>query len=211
MLARGELSPGQRLVNRTLADQIGVSFTPVREAIRQLASEGLVEYVNGAGAFVRSPSRQELKELYDLRETLEPFAVSQAAAHIASAEVAELRSICDRWRVLAEQLRTEPAPATLEQMRCFLDADARFHEVIYEASRNRWLTKIARDLRLVVHAFSALRETTAFLTAGRAEETHREHLECVRLLESRDAEALREWMVAHVRNGRESVLGFLSV
>ena len=79
------------------------------------------------------------------------------------------------------------------------------------ASRNRWLTKIARDLRLVVHAFSALRETTAFLTAGRAEETHREHLECVRLLESRDAEALREWMVAHVRNGRESVLGFLSV
>ena len=75
----GELGPGDRLVNRALAKQLGTSFIPVREAISRLASEGLVKQVAGAGAFVRSFDRQEISEIYDVRELFEPFAAAQAA------------------------------------------------------------------------------------------------------------------------------------
>ncbi len=210
MLSRGELAPGQRLVNRTLAQHIGVSFTPVREAIRQLASEGLVEYVNGAGAFVRSPSRDELVELYDLRETLEPFAAHRAAESITDSDITELEAICEQWRELADEIRTQDEPATLEQMRRCLDADACFHQVIYVASGNRWLTKIARDLRFIVHAFSVLRRAPDFLRAEVAEAIFSDHMACVELFRARDGEAARTWMLNHVRNGRENVLDFIS-
>ena len=67
-LLNGELSPGSRLCNRTLAEQIGMSFIPVREAISQLASEGLIEHRPRLGAFVLDPSREQIEELYDFRE-----------------------------------------------------------------------------------------------------------------------------------------------
>ena len=91
MLTRGDLAPGTRLVNRSLAKELGISFTPLREAINQLASEGLVEYVPGGGAFVRRLDRHQLAQLYDLREALEPFAAAEAAKHITEHELEELR------------------------------------------------------------------------------------------------------------------------
>ena len=71
LLVDGELQPGDRLVTRVLAEKIGVSLAPVREAIFRLSSEGLVEHVPGAGAFVRTPQAQDLEELYVLREAVE--------------------------------------------------------------------------------------------------------------------------------------------
>ena len=70
-LASGEFPPGKQLVNRTLAEEIGVSVIPVREAINRLSSEGLVDHVPGAGAYVRKANRQDLNNLYVLRDALD--------------------------------------------------------------------------------------------------------------------------------------------
>ena len=73
LLTRGELPPGQKLVTRNLANDIGVSLAPVREALSRLATEGLVEHVPGAGVFVRKLDRQDLEELYILRDAIESY------------------------------------------------------------------------------------------------------------------------------------------
>ncbi|MEM7603659.1 MAG: GntR family transcriptional regulator, partial [Verrucomicrobiota bacterium] len=101
----GELAPGDRLVNRTLADELGTSFIPVREAISRLASEGLVKQVAGAGAFVRSFDRQEVSEIYDVRELIEPFAAAQAARFITDHELAELQTLLKDWEELGETIQ----------------------------------------------------------------------------------------------------------
>ena len=209
-LSRGELPPGTRLVNRTLAKEIGISFTPVREAINRLASEGLVEYVRGAGAYVRGMDRQDLAQLYDLRATIEPFAAYQAALHITENELAELRAVCADWRELVDEVRArEDHTATPEQMDRWLDNEERFHGRLIQAARNRWLTKMASDLLFVSYAFSPQRGREQILTLHTASWAWREHAALVRTLQARDAEAARSWMSQHVETGRGNLLAYL--
>ena len=206
-LARGELAPGDRLVNRRLADEFGISFTPVREAINQLASEGLVEYVRGGGAFVRQLDRRSLVELYDLREHLEPFAAAKAASRISDDEVEELQEICDDWHALARTIRENDPPVADERLALrWVANEERFHHVLFDASHNRWLTKISKDLLLATQAFGPLLADPSLLTLGAAATTWKGHALLVRLLRRRDADAARDWMTEHIRIGRRYVL-----
>lgn len=206
-LSRGELPPGARLVNRVLADELGISFTPVREAINQLASEGLVEYVRGGGAFVRQFDRRSLVELYDLREQLEPFATAKAAHHITEDEIEELQEIADDWHELCRAIRgRDPQVADEEVALRWVANEERFHHVLIDASRNRWLTKIAKDLLLATQAFGPLLADPSLLTLGAAARTWKGHAVLVRLLRQRDADRARDWMVDHIRIGRRYVL-----
>ncbi len=209
-LSRGEFPPGTRLVNRTLAKELGVSFTPVREAINQLASEGLVEYVRGGGAFVRHIDRRDVAQLYDLRSVIEPFAVAEAAKHISEHEIEELQEICDDWLELADAIRTSDSQvATQEQAFLWAAAEERFHHVLIDAARNRWLAKVAKDLLLASQAFAPLRSASELLTPGVAAITCEDHANLVGILRRRDAEAASAWMVEHIRVGRQYVLDFL--
>ena len=209
-LARGELAPGSRLVNRALADELGISFTPVREAINQLASEGLVEYVRGGGAFVRRLDRRSLVELYDLREQLEPFAAAKAASHITEDEIAELQEICDDSHEIADSMRENETQVANEELALrWVANEERFHHVLIDASRNRWLTKIAKDLLLATQAFGPLLADPALLTLGAAASTWKGHSALVRLLHRRDADGARDWMIEHIRIGRAYVLEHL--
>ena len=150
-LGRGELRPGDRLVNRSLAADIGVCFTPVREAINQLASEGLVEYVRGAGAYVRRIDRRQLEQLFDLRDCLEPFAARQAADHIDSEELREAHRLCTLFHALARELRDRPdQTADAAQWHRWIELEERFHGLVFHATRNPWVLKIAGELRLIV-------------------------------------------------------------
>jgi DNA-binding GntR family transcriptional regulator len=206
-LSRGELPPGSRLVNRTLADQIGMSFTPVREAINRLASEGLVEYVRGAGAYVRRVDRQELAELYDVRIQFEPFAAEEAASHITKHEVEELEAICDSWLTICRAVRGNTSGhGTPEQMNLWIDLDEQYHKLIVRASRNRWLQKLIDGMQLMAFSFSSHRTVPEYLTLSRAAITWRRHAELVRALRKHDREQARYWMELQIRRGRESVL-----
>ncbi len=204
----GELQAGDRLVNRTLASEMGMSFIPVREAIKRLSSEGVVEQVPGAGAFVRKIGRQELAQLYDVRELFEPYAAAQAARHITDYELADLWIIMRSWAATGEEILTNAGKASAEQMGRWLRHDEQFHQILIKASRNIWLEKIMNDLSLISLCFQAQRENPDILNPAVINEALRSHAELLNLLEAGDAEGAAS-MVRVQLNKREEVLAYI--
>lgn len=207
-LANGELEPRTRLVNRTLARELGTSTIPVREALNRLVSEGLVELVPGAGAFVRQPDCTELAQLYDLREALEPLAAAEATRRATAAELDELRTLCNRGSDLARHIG--PAHASRTQWDQWLDLEEQFHALLATTARNRWLSKVLTEVRLVAAVFAAQRSEPDILTPALARQTCREHAALVHALQARDAEQARTRMAAHIRHGREVILNYFA-
>jgi len=209
-IADGEFPPGSQLVNRTISEKVGMSMTPVREAIARLASEGIVQHIPGAGSYVRSVNRQELAQLYDLRQVVEPFAASLAAAHITANELQEMHAICKDWCALVDDLRNSGAAhATPQQMIRWNANERRFHELIIQASRNFWLIKIIEDLQLMAFSFNLQRGMAEFLNVENAESTYRDHVRMLKALRRRDAVGIRKLARRHIRTGRNRVLAFI--
>lgn len=208
-LRSGALKPGDQLVNRKLAADLGLSMTPVREAINRLASEGIIEHVRGGGAFVRVIGRQELAQLYDLRENIEPFAAAQAAMNASSHDIDLLMSICHDWALLAKELRTAPGGQADEKWQNrWDDNEERFHTVMFESSRNTWLQQIARSLRLVSAAFAWHRREPGLIDAESAALTCQDHLRLARAVRDRKPAVARKLMQQHIAAGRRHVLAY---
>ena len=147
-LETGQLVPGDRLTEVALSKRLQVSRGSLREAINQLASEGLVQQTPGLGAQVRSPDLQEICDIYETRQALECFAVEKAAASVSEDTLRRLQEQCDQMAALLERYRAqEDWDAT--QRQALLDADAKFHELITEASGNVRIAKLLADYRLL--------------------------------------------------------------
>ncbi|WP_146575820.1 GntR family transcriptional regulator [Neorhodopirellula pilleata] len=210
-LSRGEMTPGERLVNRSLAAKIGVSVIPVREAIHRLASEGLVEHVPGAGAFVRKPTRQSLDNLYVLRDALESCAAAEAARYISVSELHALDELLERFKQTAAEIRQNNKPhSTKRQLNRWLDDETDFHELLVEASRNEVLAKVIRDNLAIVNVFEAQRSDPGLLTYEVAAETCQSKSQLIDALRDRDADLARKLMSDSIQRGRHVVLDFLS-
>ena len=192
-LRTGDLRPGTRMVNRTLAAELGTSTIPVREAIGRLVSEGLLEFTPGAGAFVRSPDPNELGELYDVREALEVLAASEAARFATDHLIAELRAVCEHFRQIVAAIPPGDH-ATPSQVHRWLESEERFHTRLVSASHNRWLVKMVKDIRVIAQVFAAHRMIPRLLTHALAEATLRHHEAFLEILSGRDSEKAREWM-----------------
>lgn len=206
----GELEAGSQLVNRALAQKMEVSLAPVREAIHRLATEGLVEYVPGAGAFVRKSSVQDLAELYILREAVESCAAAEAARNITQSQLDALEQIRSELEAILDTIRRQKSRIATERMLDrWLDCEERFHLVIVEAARNRLLTKVIEDYTALGQAFGVQRHRAAILTQSVAEETCRDHADIVEALRRRDAETARRIMSGHILKGRKTVLDHL--
>jgi DNA-binding GntR family transcriptional regulator len=209
-LASGQLRAGQRIVNRTVAKELKVSQTPLREALNRLASEGIVEYVPGAGAFVSKISKQELLDLYDLREHIEPFAAAQAARQITEAEVLDLYGLCDDWLRIARKIRDDKrTSANAAEMARWNDNEERFHSLLLEASRNRWLVRMAKNFRLLSFAFAVQRDTPQLLSLHAAAVTWRDHLRIARAVGRHDEIGTENLVRNHIANGRAYVVQVL--
>jgi len=137
-IARGELRPGERLVEARLARELGVSQTPVREALAVLAREGFVVQSDHRGAIVSGMDREELDELITLRAVLEGYAARRVA------ERGDDRGL----DVLAEPLAAIRAGAAKGDVAAVADADSRFHEALVDASGHRLLAETTRALRV---------------------------------------------------------------
>ncbi len=210
MLVRAELRPGQRLVTRTLAEEIGVSLAPVREALYRLATEGLVEHVPGAGAFVRSADPQDLDELYVLRDAVESCAAAEAARYITDDQLAELDAIVDDWRDIAEAIAAgTDGHATRPQLDRWLDNEEQFHDILVRASRNRLLAKVINDHRAISAVFEAQRDDPALLTHDVTERTCRDRRGLMDALHGRDSAKARRLMSDQIQKGKRTVLAFL--
>jgi DNA-binding GntR family transcriptional regulator len=206
----GELRPGSQLINRTLAQELEVSLAPVREAIHRLATEGLLEHIPGAGAFVRKLSSQDLEELYILREAVESCAAAEAARYINDGQFAALDSVCREFEEIVEEIRRRKTQTATDQLLDrWLDCEERFHSLIVEAARNRLLSKVVLEHRALGRVFEVQRHREAILTLHVAEETCRGHADIAEALGRRDAESARRLMSAHIQRGRQTVLDYL--
>lgn len=204
----GDLEPGDRLVNRTLAKELGTSFIPVREAISRLASEGVVQQVAGAGAFVRTISRQEISEIYDVRELFEPYAAGQAARLMTAHELAELESLLREWEELGETVLGRKRGATSADLDRWLEINERFHEVMIAASRNRFLSKVTNDVQVLAACFAAHRGSPRLLSEELIQSTLASHRRLIELLRKGESEAAEKLVREQLQSGRERVLKF---
>jgi DNA-binding GntR family transcriptional regulator len=203
-LLQGSLKAGTRLSDDVLAQEMGISRSPVREAITQLASEGLVEHRPRTGAFVKQPDRRELEELYEIREALEQYAVRQAALRIGAADLARLRELCDEMRGFVRECRKAPmavAPPDLVQR--FLANDLAFHTVLVGAAGNQRLTKLLTDFKILIQVFGFVPvEHDARVLAT----TCRAHGHIARAVAQHDARAAGLWLGRHIRAAKRIVL-----
>lgn len=205
------LLPGSRLVNRKLASELGVSAIPVREAICRLASEGFVEHIQGSGAFVRQISREDLDELYVLRDLLESFAASEAALYISRQQLEDLQFIIDEHREITATLVERNAKHTTPtQFNRWVDCETEFHEILVDASRNRLLKKVIQENRAITAVFYALRQLKhKIITPESAEETCVGKEQLLEALTKRDADLSRKIMSEQIQAGRRDVLSFM--
>ncbi len=207
-LIEGGIAPGDRLVNRTLAAELGVSVIPVREAIQRLATEGLVDHVPGAGAYAPRLGRKETAKLYAFREQLETYAVREAALHIESYQLQHLDSIIASSKALVDSAREDEGHmATPEQVEHWLRLDAAFHEALIEAADNPWLQKATTQLQLLSLIAMSKPRT---LHADDAARTCAEHEAIVEAIRKNHAEEAGELMAAHIRSSVATALELIS-
>ncbi len=180
---RGDFAPGQRLVETELAERLGVSRTPVREALQRLEAQGLVTR-EGRSLRIASLDHDQLGELYEVRGVVEGLAARLAARHAAPEEIVVLREMVDADRAL------------LGDALALSQANRRFHRQLHRASHNRYLSEMLIGMRRSV----ALLSPTVLGRPGRGEEALAEHDAIVSAIEARDPDAAQAAAERHISN-----------
>lgn len=200
----GSLLPGARLVNRTLGKELGVSPIPVREALNRLVSDGVVEQIPGAGTYVRNLTKEDLIQLYAMRELLEGYAASQAAVVARPDQIAELRGVCDEGLVVARGIRdTSDHIATSELRKMWLDVELDFHKTVIALGGNPWLSRTVDQIHLLSAIIYA---KPRVITLSEVCKTCLEHARLVRAIGSGAAETAQQLLIAHLQKGMASQL-----
>ena len=189
----GRIKPGDRLREEDVAQSLGVSRTPVREALQYLQARGLVELAPGRGIVVVEFTTQQVMELYAMREVLEGAAARFAAQHALPAEIA-----------IMHELNAEFEASVGDPLR-LVRANQALHRTIYEAARNRYMHEALSNLE---DALSLLQSTT-FVVPDRHAPAAREHRAIVAAIESRDAEGAEAANRLHVREAQRVRLRML--
>lgn len=178
----GVLRPGDRLRETELATRFGVSRTPIREAIRRLESDGIVEHAPRVGAVLRKLGQQEIVELYEMRIVLETTAAGMAAKHAATAELRTLRALNK------DMLDAADDPFAVASM------NRKFHGCIMNAARNRFLS---HSYSALSHALILLGKTT-LETRERVEDVAKQHDQIIDALSKGDAQMAEQAMRSHM-------------
>lgn len=205
----GEYGPDGRLVEWRIAEELGVSRTPVRQALTTLEAEGLVEIFPNRGAIVASFSSDEVWKVYDIRASLEGLGARRAAERIEEAELDTLRDLAEEMELLDMRLRrSDVAPGRLgdqthkELVRRLVNANQDFHHAIVAASGNRRLETLVRrtvQIPMVLKAFSYYRPDERAVT-------NHQHRKIVWALESGDSIRAELVMTEHIYEGRDVIL-----
>ena len=181
-ITQGDYAPGDRLREVEISERLSLSRTPVREALRKLEADGIVEHRARIGAVIRVLSHTEVVELYEMRVVLERTAAEMAAKHAAEAEIAELEEI----NAAIAAAKSPNEAATLNQ---------HFHRCIYLSTRNRFLLESARALN---NALLLLRPTT-LVDDTRIQVVTRQHNDIIDAIRQGDAEAAGASAEAHLQ------------
>ncbi len=191
-IIQGRLKPGERLMEMQLADDLGVSRTPVREAIRKLELEGLVVMIPRKGAYVSGISIREIADIFEVRAALEALAAGLAAERITDGELEEL----ERTLVHISE------GSDRRDINAIVETDANFHDIIYRACRNDRLVQIITHLKEQIQRF----RTTSLSQPGRSRDALSEHRAIVEAISDRNAEQARALAREHIENAEQSLL-----
>src|SRR5688500_10868741 len=203
----GQLPPGQRISPDASARELGMSQTPVREAIGLLESEGLVEQLPNLGAFVRVPTRREIADLSDLRVVLEGFAASRAARRIKPAQLRELEKTFARMRQLARRIRDGGEAAfhgNLSDEIALVDVE--FHMILLRAAGNQRVLKIIDDLHVLSRLMSFGRDFHVNNVTREMATLIKLHGKVLQAVRKRDARAARKWMMGQLKPNKKILL-----
>ncbi|WP_311220761.1 MULTISPECIES: GntR family transcriptional regulator [unclassified Acidovorax] len=183
-----ELEPGSWIDELKIAEEFGISRTPLREALKVLAAEGLVTMKLRRGAYVTEVSDKDLRDVYHLLSLLESDAAGVVAAQASDAQLQELQAL------------HEGLAAAVEDRDRFFALNERFHMRLLELAGNRWRNQMVADLRKVMK----LNRHNSLLKAGRIEESLAEHRAVMAAIEGRDPAAAISQMQAHFSHGLQA-------
>lgn len=187
----GDLKPGERVMEVQMAESLGVSRTPVREAIRKLELEGLVIMLPRKGAFVADLSVKDLTEVMEIRAALEGLAAGLASIRIDESEIEELEVVAMEFHKTIED--------NVEEL---IQKDLEFHDAIFRASRNERLIQLNNNLREQVQRFREIYHKKA----NKSKETSKEHYEIVEAISNRDVDKAEKLARKHIENAERSIL-----
>lgn len=188
----GKLKQGDHIVEMNIAEQMGISRAPVREAIRQLQQEGLVVTLPHKGTFVSGITLRDAKEIFSLRIILERFAVNLAIHHIVEDDVKKLYEHIELMRAAAKE----------DNLSKLVEYDMKFHEVIYKKTNHNRLQQVLATLNTPVRAFIA----TTNMLYSQLEEVADGHLPIVKALVNKDAERAAFELERHIVEVGEQLL-----
>jgi DNA-binding GntR family transcriptional regulator len=186
-----QLEPGSWIDEQKLAAEFGISRTPLREALKVLAVEGLVTMKVRRGAYVTEMSRDDVAQVYHLLGLLEADAAAEVARKADEAQLGELRALHDK---LERQARNRDA---------FFATNEAFHLKLLDIGGNRWRTQVVIDLRKVMK----LNRHHSLFRQGRLADSLAEHRELMAAIEARNDKAAGRLMRAHFENGLEAAAG----
>ena len=192
----GVLKPGERLMEIRLAEELGVSRTPIREAVRKLEQEGFVVMVPRRGTYVADISLKDIAQVFEIRSALEVLAAGLAAERITPDELKSLE------RILVE-INEYIANDDFDKV---VDADVRFHDILYQASRNQRLVDILHNLREQMLRFRSI----SMHYPGRLAATWEEHRQMVENIASHNGAMARKVAKKHMENSEKTLLKGIS-
>ncbi len=189
-IREGRFGRGERIREESVARWLGVSRTPVREALQRLQERGMLQMALGRGLVTVELSRQQTLELYALRETLEGLAARFAAQHAVESEIALLHRLLDDFLAAGDDAKL------------LARINRRLHQAIYDAAHNRYLLQMLDEL----HEFLALLGDTTFVLAERRHQANLEHRELVAAIEARDPARAEAAAREHIRRAQQTRL-----
>lgn len=194
-ILKGELQPGERLMEIKLAQLLGVSRTPIREAIRKLELEGLVVMIPRKGAAVANITEKDTKDVLEVRRTLEMFAVEVACERITEEQLAALKEAAKAF---------EASKGSMDLIR-IAETDMQFHEIIYEATHNERLVQMLNNLRENMYRYRIeyLKDPNYY------DSLVGEHREILQAIETKNIEKARVCMRDHIENQQLAVISRL--
>lgn len=191
-IRRGILEPGERLMEVQLAEELGISRTPVREAIRKLEQEGYVIMMPRRGTYVSSLSVHDVKEIFEIRTALESLSTTLATMRIEPEELEKLRTLLIEIEGHIKRKDIDKIVAT----------DIEFHGLLYQVSRNERLVTIISNLKEQLARF----RTLSMSYPGRLQKTLEEHRAMVEAIAAGDVDAARDAAEHHMEQAEETLL-----
>lgn len=194
-IIRRVLLPGENLVERDLAQKLGVSKTPVREALARLEREGLIQGASYHGFSVTELSENDAIEIYDIREIVDGLAARRAAEKVNKEQVKELQFVIQSFRYYVKK----------NDLKSYNSLDIKFHNLLGAISGNRRLCEMMQRLRDQTRILM----TTSVTLTGRAEASLAEHTKILDAIARRDADLADQLSREHIRNVKKAVLSSL--